>query len=137
MTKNPVVPASPRDLFTKVTFRGSPASRVAFDPATKKLTIGADLLNYNQATYDPERDPETAPGELAFEGVTPIELDPKEALDPFPEGSDGEILELHADEERDGRPVVLLVLQRTDYTTHENTTLVARFHATSASFRPD
>jgi hypothetical protein len=128
-------PAPPRDLFGKVLFRESGVSRVALDAG--RLALGLDLLNYFQDGHDPAHDPETSEGELSFEGVSVLELDPEDALSPLPKGTDAEILRLDAVEERDGRPVVTLVLQRIEYATHEHTTLVARFHATSAAWRPD
>ena len=125
----------PRDLFEKLALRGSVVTRVALDPAARRLSLGLDLLNYNQAGHDAENDPETSPGELVFEGIALIELDPEDALSPLPSGGDAEILRLDADEERDGHPVVTLVLQRSDYATHEETTLVARFHASTAAWQ--
>jgi hypothetical protein len=128
--------SSPRALFRMLSFRGSVIMRVAHDSSAERVVLCLDLLNYNQVGYDFACDPETSAGSLSFEGVSVLELDPADALSPLPEGGDAEVLRLDASEERGGLAVVALVLQRADYVTHENVTLVARFHAASVAWRP-
>jgi hypothetical protein len=132
-----VIEASPpRALFQTLSFQGGVVVRVAHDCAAERVVLCLDLLNYKQAGYDFACDPEMLAGELSFEGVSVLELNPADALSPLPEGGDAEVFRLNASEERGGLAVVALVLQRADYVTHENVTLVARFHAASVAWRP-
>jgi hypothetical protein len=126
----------PRALFRTLSFRGSVVVRVAHDYAAERVVLCLDLLNYNHVGYDSACDPEMLAGELSFEGVSVLELDPADALSPLPDGGGAEVLRLDVDEERGGCPVVTLVLQRADYVTHENVTLVALFHVASVAWRP-
>ena len=130
-------PTAPRDLLRALSFHDAVADRIAHDAAAGRLVVHLDLSLDNQAGYEPACDPETVPGELRFEGVRVVEVDPPGMLAPLPAGGDAEIFRLDAGEERGGRPLVTLVLRRTRYAPREEITGAARFHADTASFHPD